>query len=151
MAIRVGNIVGKFVDWDPNQCSDCSGSCLKIRVELEIAKPLWRWVHLDLGDGEKRFHLEYVNLPHFCLYCGRLSHVVSMCQWLKEGLITEHHYGRWKTLVKNVFNIDPDGQLKGISFGLNTLKPPWKGQASDLPQKRMVRKREDAEGEDDMY
>jgi hypothetical protein len=54
-------------------------------------------------------------------------------------VITEPQYGRWKTLSKNVFNINPNGQLQGVSFGLTSNKPPWKIQAPEVPLCGFVR------------
>lgn len=139
-----GSTLGTFVDIDATKGGDCTGSYLNIRVGLDISKPLRRWVKIEVGDDEEsKLGLEYENLPFFCLFCGRLAHVSSGCPLAKEGLITEPQYGRWKTLAKNVFCIDPCGQLTGVSFGLTKKKTPWQMKAPEMSITGQVRSRDD--------
>lgn len=142
MGERIGGILGDFIDIDLDKNGDCTGKFLKIRVSLNVSKPLRRWVMLDTGLSEKtKLTLEYEDLPYFCFFCGRLSHVSSGCKLAKEGLIAEPQYGRWKTLSKNVYNIDPAGQLTGLSYGLQSKKPLWRMQAPEPSLSGHVRPR----------
>lgn len=130
MGKRLRAILGTFVDFDPNQKGDCTCNFLKIRINLDVSTPLRRWIRLDLGDhGVTKLFLEYHDLPFFCLYCGRLNHISPGYPLAKEGVISEPQYGRWRMLSKNDFNIETDGQLSGVSFGLTKKKIPWCVQA----------------------
>lgn len=128
MGRRLGSLLGEFVDTDPSK-GECTRSFLRIRVGLEVSKPLRRWIMLDLGledASTSKLQLEYEDLPYFCLFCGRLSHISAGCPLAKQGAITEQQFGRWRTVSKNVFNIEPEGQLSGLSFGLSKKSTPWK-------------------------
>lgn len=132
MGKRIGDILGTFVECNTNRSGDCTGDFLRIRVGFKISVPLHRWLMLNLGgDKDTKFQLEYEDIPYFCLFCGRLSHVCSGCGLAKEGTISEPQYGRWKTLIKNVFSIEPDGYLTGQSFGLIKRHASWKIKAPE--------------------
>ncbi|KAK9950637.1 hypothetical protein M0R45_006114 [Rubus argutus] len=128
------------------QESDSAGRFLRIRVDLNIHRPLHRWVLFqpDPTVEASKYPLEYENLPYFCLYCGRLSHVCSGCDLHKSGKLVEKQYGRWKTLIKDVFCIDPDGELKGKSFGLTSKNKGWVMKAPVVFLSGSVRNREEA-------
>lgn len=146
MGKMIGSILGTFVDIDLTRSGDCTGSFLNLRIGLNISKPLRRWIKLDIGDeGESKLGLEYEDLPFFCFFCGRLTHVSSGCPLAKEGLITEHQYGRWKTLAKNIFCIDPCGQLTGVSLGLTKKKAGWRMTAPEPSLSGHVRTRGEME------
>lgn len=118
MGKRLGNLLGEFVAIDTSKKGDCTGSVLRVRVGLEVSKPLRRNIMLDIGLVEaSKLQLEYEDLPHFCLFCGRLSHFSTGCPLAKEGVITEPQFGRRGTLCRNVFSIEPDGKLGGITRG----------------------------------
>lgn len=146
MGKRIGGILGTFVECNTNRSGDCTGNFLRIRVGFEISEPLHRWLMLDLG-GEKdtKLLLEYEDIPYFCLFRGRLSHVCSECDLAKNGTISEPMYGRWRTLFKNIFSIEPDGNLSGQSYGFTKRRSPWKMQAPEPLTCGIVRSREDME------
>lgn len=149
MGTRLGNILGFFVEFDPNTTGDCTGNFLRVRVRLDISKPLRKWINLDLSVEEvSRLRLDYEEIPYFCLFCGRLSHISNGCPLAREGLITEPRFGRWRTLAKHVFNIEPDGQLLGTAFGLTKKKTPWRMQAPEPTLGGAVRPRASLEEED---
>lgn len=113
MGRKIGAFLGDLVEVDTKMGGDCAGSCLRIHVCLDVSVPLWRWVMIDIGgDSETKLQLEYEDLPFFCFFCGRLTHFSSGCPLAREGIITEHHYGRRKTSSRNVFNIEPSEALK---------------------------------------
>lgn len=69
MGRRIGSFLGNVVEVDPKMCGDRSGSFLRIRVNLDISTPLWRWVMIDIGDeGESKLKLEYEDLPFLCFF-----------------------------------------------------------------------------------
>jgi hypothetical protein len=54
---------------------------LRIRVKLNIHKPMTRVVHIALTRDGKRetFRVAYEKLPKFCAVCGLLGHVHTEC------------------------------------------------------------------------
>lgn len=79
----------------------------------------------DLSVEATKYRLEYENLPYFCLFCGRLTHVCFGCELHSSGVVKEKRYRRSRTLIKDIFCIDPDGELNGKVFGLTSPKKGW--------------------------
>lgn len=149
MGKRIGGILGLFIDCDTNRNGDCSGNFLRLRVGVKISLPLHRWLMLSLGGAEDtKFQLEYEDIPHFCLFCGRLSHLSADCELAKDGSIPHPQYGRWKTMFKNVFSIEPDGNLSGQAFGFTKHTTPWRMRAPEPSLIGSIRSREDRDGEE---
>ncbi|KAI8003399.1 hypothetical protein LOK49_LG08G00886 [Camellia lanceoleosa] len=76
------------------------GRTLRIRVEINIDKPLRRGLKLALGGQESVWiMLQYERLPNFCFHCGLLGHSVRDCgNRLLEGAHREEvrlQYGPW--------------------------------------------------------
>ncbi|KAL5842604.1 hypothetical protein ACOSQ3_013207 [Xanthoceras sorbifolium] len=73
--------IGEVCDIDLGATDDCFGKFLRVRVKVNISKPLQRCVRLILDDSGKAstmlFH--YERLPEFCSHCGRLGHVFREC------------------------------------------------------------------------
>lgn len=143
MGRKIGSFLGDVAEVDPKSCGDGSGSFLRIRVNLDVSVPLWRWVMLDIeGDGETKLKLEYEDLPFFCFFCGRLTHFSSCCPLAREGIITEHHFGRWKTSARNAFSIDPCGAPTSATPSSSTKKNSgWRMKAPDPSLSGNVRSR----------
>lgn len=57
-------------------------------------KPLKRCVTLRLVADElaKPYEIEYERIHFFCLFCGRLDHVGSGCEFKNLGVIDEEQY-----------------------------------------------------------
>lgn len=51
MGELVGDIIGEFVEVVKNRDGRCVGQYLRVRVMLDIPKPLCRSVQLRLGNG----------------------------------------------------------------------------------------------------
>lgn len=132
------------------QDSSSAGKFLCIRVGLNIHQFLHRWVLFqpDLSSEVTKYCLEYENWPYFCLYCGKLMHGCSSCELFKLGQVTEKQFGRWITLIRDVFCFDPDGELKGTSFGLCPKNRGWVLKAPETSLAGNVRCRTEAFPED---
>lgn len=81
---------------------------------MKISEPLKHCVTLCLALDElvKQYKIEYERLPYFCLCCSRLDHVGSNCELKQKRDITTEQYGRWKTMLKDVFSI---GLVNGLT------------------------------------
>ena len=53
-------------------------SCLRVRVFVNVTKPLVRLVPITLKE-RKKYPMFYEKLPDFCFFCGRMGHVVEEC------------------------------------------------------------------------
>ena len=77
----IGTAVGKLLEVDvPNENGIAWGRFLRIRVEVEIAKPLMRGCIIQVEDDKPVWvDFRYEHLPIFCYKCGLLGHSSSDC------------------------------------------------------------------------
>ncbi|XP_012844371.1 PREDICTED: uncharacterized protein LOC105964401 [Erythranthe guttata] len=91
MATHIGNTLGFL---KINECKDgfpVFGDVLRIRVLINVTKPLRRLVKLSNTKGEiTEVSLEYERLPNFCYYCGLMVYSFS-----PEQRDDEPPYGDW--------------------------------------------------------
>ncbi|TXG53061.1 hypothetical protein EZV62_022230 [Acer yangbiense] len=72
--------IGCVIDL-PTETKDCWGKFLKVKVKIDISKPLKRWLRskLDKSDNIMMVSLKYERLPEFCYVCGRIRHASKDC------------------------------------------------------------------------
>lgn len=82
MAKRVGDAIGKFIEVGSNQDNFCWGESLRIKILIDITKPLRRGIWIKLGESQEKFwiHIRYERLPDFCYGCGKIGHTVKECK-----------------------------------------------------------------------
>jgi len=78
---EIGNRVGKAIEVDTDDEGCAIGKYLRIKVWLDIRKPLLWGVTMEIGpDGKTQWcPLQYEFLPNFCYICGLLGHVDREC------------------------------------------------------------------------
>jgi len=83
----IGNEVGVFVDMDLEEDGSAVGQYLRIKVRLNITKPLMRGVSLVVEEGENLLWcpMVYEYLPDFCFICGVIGHIDKTCAQRGEG------------------------------------------------------------------
>lgn len=98
----IGGKVGRVLEVKTDGDGVGIGSCLKVRVEIEVDKPLVRRVKLNIDEGKgetKWVYLRYERLPYYCAVCGRLGHQDREChqanQQRKEKGKIDIQYGNW--------------------------------------------------------
>lgn len=91
----LGEKIGEYVDMDKSESIGMEKS-LRIRVRLDVRKPLKKHVNLKLRGGEVcQCPVKYEKLPLICFYCGMLGHGTNEC---KEAFRENSHvknYGNW--------------------------------------------------------
>ncbi|KAK9031996.1 hypothetical protein V6N11_056281 [Hibiscus sabdariffa] len=98
MGLQLGGCIGRAIGVD-HRVEGCNlGEFLRIRVSIDITKPLWRYVLLGNGQGRKPtpYPLKYERLPRFCYFCGLIGHDLAVCQAKPTDL--DHRklqYGSW--------------------------------------------------------
>ena len=95
VAEKIGEMMGGLIKADMDEKGKAWGPFLRIRVQIDISKPLRRGIFLALNQGEiKRWYwVKYERLPNFCYNCGRLGHGERSCdEPIVEG---KKHYGDW--------------------------------------------------------
>lgn len=80
----VGDMVGSVLEVDADEKGLAIGEVLRVKVRLNIEKPLMRGVTLDAGDGGSVkviwCPLSYEFLPDFCYVCGFIGHIDKTCE-----------------------------------------------------------------------
>ncbi|PQM35493.1 uncharacterized protein Pyn_32763 [Prunus yedoensis var. nudiflora] len=80
VARLIGNRLGSFLEVAQGDDGDCIIRCLRIRVRVDVTKPLWRGMNISFsGIGSKWVDFTYERLPEFCNDCGSLEHWTPDC------------------------------------------------------------------------
>ncbi|CAO2198127.1 unnamed protein product [Urochloa humidicola] len=78
----IGEEIGSFICMDLDEDGTAVGRYLRIKVRLDIRKPLMRGVSVFVGkEGDKPLWcpVEYEFLPDFCYTCGIIGHTDKSC------------------------------------------------------------------------
>ncbi|KAH9680788.1 CCHC-type domain-containing protein [Citrus sinensis] len=106
---HIGNYVGTFVDSDENNFMGVWRTYMRIRVAIDVRKPLKHKMKLKKEGGEWFWiDFKYERLNIFCFICGLLGHTEKQCPKLYDypsGEIVKA-YGHWMKvpLRKNMMN-----------------------------------------------
>lgn len=151
----IGQAIGIFVKAVRGSRASRLGDFLRIRVGMDVSVPLKRWVTFrpDGWAESKRFDLEYERLPHFCFFCGSLSHTGGRCPRKESGELTVPAYDALMNADKKeewlLAQLHKDSQVLregcssgGRRFGLFPAKKPgWIMTAPELPTSGLIRSR----------
>jgi hypothetical protein len=80
----IGNTLGR-VEYAPESVEESvGGPWMRVRVLIDITKPLCRGRKVTLEDGTTHWvSFKYEQLPNFCYWCGKLTHGDKDCPlWL---------------------------------------------------------------------
>ncbi|KAK3211237.1 hypothetical protein Dsin_015943 [Dipteronia sinensis] len=77
----LGSMIGEVVEVDGGNAGEAGGKFMRVRVRIEIDKPLKMCLQIDiLGDGVKTIMLlRYERLPNHCFKCGMVDHCRYEC------------------------------------------------------------------------
>lgn len=80
---EVGNYIGKFVSSATNNFVGVWRDYLRVRVTIDVTKPLKRRMKIRSAGGEWFWiNFKYENVPTFCFICGVLGHSERLCSHL---------------------------------------------------------------------
>jgi interleukin-1 receptor-associated kinase 1 len=122
MAKKLGNILGNFEEMDMKECNRM-GKFLRIRVSMDLRKPLKRKSKLSFQGKDIWVDYKYERLPNFCFACGRIGHQMRDCEEIED-----HDSDAYSELEE-----------KDLAFG------PWL-RASPLPKVFFDVKKESSSG-----
>ncbi|TXG58564.1 hypothetical protein EZV62_016393 [Acer yangbiense] len=97
----LGGLIGLVLDVDRGSSGDCVGKFMRVRIRVDITRPLKRCLRVDiLGDGtETVMVLRYERLPNHCFRCGMVNHTTTECTDVEPIPITDGKevplYGAW--------------------------------------------------------
>ena len=102
----LGNCLGKFIESDRRTGHSNQAKFMRIRVDLQLDKPLRRRGKVASEDGEKFWvSFKYKRLPTFCYFCGRLGHDDKHYPESAEHLNSPRQYGDWLRAYGNLRNM----------------------------------------------
>jgi hypothetical protein len=79
VGMRIGRSLGVVEDIDVTGDGVGWGRSLRIRVSIDITKPLERGRAIVLNGKSIWISLKYEKLPQFCYHCGRIYHADKAC------------------------------------------------------------------------
>jgi hypothetical protein len=79
VGLRIGRSIGTVEDIDVTGDGVGWGRCLRIRVSIDITKPLERGRAIVLNGKSIWISLKYEKLPQFCYHCGKIYHADKAC------------------------------------------------------------------------
>lgn len=95
---QLGNFFGEFVSYDPKNDSSIWRECMRIKIRLDVRKPLKRKKKIKRRNGsEFVVSCKYERLGDFCFACGLVTHTERFCRksldTRSEGGVQE--WGSW--------------------------------------------------------
>nr|GMD19222.1 uncharacterized protein LOC109173053 [Ipomoea batatas]GME06899.1 uncharacterized protein LOC109173053 [Ipomoea batatas] len=97
-ATAIGNFIGEFIRIDEESFKGWWKSFLRIRVRLNINKPLVSQMRVRKNGGDWSWiNFRYERLPHFCFICGLIGHTEMFCPKPIDDLnsSSEKQFGAW--------------------------------------------------------
>ncbi|KAG8379884.1 hypothetical protein BUALT_Bualt07G0135700 [Buddleja alternifolia] len=97
----IGNKLGKFIKTDLVSESQRWKKALRIRVEIDVTKPLCDLVVFQTKPGmEINVEIRYERLSEFCFKCGKIGHKLNICNETVNLPVTEDNsphllFGPW--------------------------------------------------------
>ncbi|RAL44245.1 hypothetical protein DM860_015605 [Cuscuta australis] len=131
----VGKFLGQFRRIDVANVSKAYQGFFRVRVAIDVHKPLKRRMKLTKRDGSIVWVLfKYVRITVFCYYCGILGHLSKHCRMALLSSLEPENYPY-------------DESLKaGGRKPLLTIGEPWIRHVEPIEVRRLVDARSDGEG-----
>lgn len=83
MGKALGDFIGEFIEYDAKNSSSFSRTYIRIRVHIDVRKPLKRGKKIRRDEGEvKMVKFKYERMSVFYFYCGMLGHADTSCEKL---------------------------------------------------------------------
>ena len=93
---EIGSKLGNFIEVDRRSWQFNQAKFMRVRVELEIDKPLRRGAYIASSEGERLWlTFKYERLPIVCFICGKLGHDKKHCPTSGVWQTACHQYGDW--------------------------------------------------------
>jgi len=81
----IGNFIGEFLEYDAKNNSNHLRSYMRIRVLLDVTKPLKRQKKIKKPGGDSGYiRFKYERLGNYCYFCGMLGHIEDFCEKLYD-------------------------------------------------------------------
>jgi hypothetical protein len=107
---KIGASLGQLMDVDVAGDGAGWGRCLRIRVTLDLTKPLDRGRALNLGGKTSWVEFRYEKLPLFCFRCGCIVHGPRGCPVPSSSRVNTDDTKKWGVWLRA---IDPSRRRWG--------------------------------------
>lgn len=94
----IGNYIGRHLKSDPLNLNGLWKQYYRIRVKIDVSKPLKRRMKIKRDGGEWSWiNFKYERLGTFCFVCGTLGHAERECDvvYANPGVEVPRAYGSW--------------------------------------------------------
>ena len=92
----IGSKIGRFIEVDRHSWQFDQAKFMRVRVDLEIDKPLRRGAYITSSVGERLWlSFSYERLPRVCFICGKLGHDNKHCPMSKDWRSVCPQNGDW--------------------------------------------------------
>lgn len=95
---QLGNFFGEFVQYDAKNNSSIWREYMRIKIRLDVRKPLKRKKKIVKKDGKEIIvNCKYERLGDFCFSCGMVTHTDRFCRKFlgKRETEIEKEWGSW--------------------------------------------------------
>ncbi|KAK9281274.1 hypothetical protein L1049_004170 [Liquidambar formosana] len=138
----IGDKVGEYADMEHGDKCICWGKYMRIRVRVDIHKPLKRSITLKVGSKSMWVSVKYERLLTFCYYCGMLGHVEKdyekRCADGNESSKVFFQYGSWLHAVDNSKPMKERNDANATPRNDNNVTKSWVwrdyGKATEDPE-----------------
>ncbi|XP_073152541.1 uncharacterized protein [Henckelia pumila] len=100
VGMMLGDIIGVAINVEADEQSRCLGPFMRLRVIIDITKPLRRVARVALGSVSNPVlvYLRYERLSDYCYICGVIGHIATECPHKPYPLGDDYMaypYGPW--------------------------------------------------------
>ena len=140
IGLAIGTKLGEVLEIDVQESGVQWGTCLRVKVRLDVTKRLIRGKKITVEGGESRWvNFKYERLPNFCYRCGLLNHALKECpENGAEKKNTEGEMLQYGTWMRGDFmrRYAQEQNKMGMDRGANTDMRRWGGGVE--PEKRKM-------------
>ncbi|XP_050212839.1 uncharacterized protein LOC126664483 isoform X2 [Mercurialis annua] len=92
--LNLGSQIGEVIEVDPGASGDCLGKYMRVRVTVDITKPLKRGLKVKVNSEGAIVMalLRYERLPEFCFKCGIIGHPLLECDVNLNSKVNVYKY-----------------------------------------------------------
>jgi hypothetical protein len=127
MGMRIGSTMGDVEEVEVDEDGVGWGEYLRVRVVLDLTKPLSRGRFLHIRDKEVWIDFKYEKIPRFCFKCGTVRHGGRGCiapegrKALRNG--GEAQFGPWLRVMSGGYRTGRAGRGRNPGAWRNTAHP----------------------------
>lgn len=81
----IGALAGEVLEFAGDENGRAIGKCFRVKILLDVTKPLLRWTSISFGGDSSRVLLRYKKLADYYYICGLLNHKDKECPLFHPG------------------------------------------------------------------